>query len=140
MSDDRTITCSECGTNLGDLPEGRPCPSCRSTRRNISVTVHPASIQLAAGVGRAHVRSTAIGTAVEHDTAMPITPLSGQPAGRTVVKPTAIHLEWLRPPEMWIVLAWLGDDLIGMGIGSTRRRALFAISHDIGDALPPEED
>lgn len=43
-------SCTDCGRNLSELPEGVPCPSCSSTRRD--VTLYPPTIETAVQIYR----------------------------------------------------------------------------------------
>jgi predicted RNA-binding Zn-ribbon protein involved in translation (DUF1610 family) len=54
-SDDLTDLCSDCGTELGPLPEGAesmPCPTCGSTRRTHRVAARAGGISFAGGTAR----------------------------------------------------------------------------------------
>ena len=132
MSDDRTITCSVCSARLDGLSDGVPCPSCGSTLRTISVTVQPATLQLRVGIGQAVERDAGFEV-----TGVGVIKFEGRKGSEKVAERRKFDLEFESGPETWIAMAWRcgSDDLIGMGIGSSKRLAYWAISRDVRDAL-----
>jgi Zn finger protein HypA/HybF involved in hydrogenase expression len=50
------MTCSECGTSLDDVPEGDPCPTCGSSRRDAIAT--PDTVHARASIPEAQGMTT----------------------------------------------------------------------------------
>ena len=98
------MTCTDCRANLDDVPIYQPCPTCGSTRRDVTISAPPANAE-----------AVPFGQGQDLNVSMAVDGLVSRPEVQKVVETKAVTLRFELPHEgapEWVVQAWDGDRLI----------------------------